>query len=179
MKAKILNIRPDLDWYPETWFDNFGVGNYILFEDSNYEDWLGVFSGGEITDFTKIILFEEKSFLLIIFQGQGYLININSRQLFFKTKCDCLVDAIKVPEQDLVIACDFTNLYAFTNDRDIWTSSRLSSDGIQLVESTNEFLIARAWIMGKWCDFKLIYDGWLIEGNEDFLKNYKILSIRK
>ena len=158
MKAKLLSKRPVSGLYSEEWFDTIGDCDSVLFEDEDYQDWLGVFGRGRIVKFSTAILYTVGSTALVIAGGKGHVIDVNSRELKFRTTCDHLVGAIAVPERHLAIACDFTHLYALTSTEETWKSERAAMDGIRFGHVTPENLSGLAWDLDGWHTFTLRYD---------------------
>lgn len=63
-EAILLENRPISGAYPEQWFDARGECTSILFEDDNYEKWLGVFGNAQITQYCAAFLFPGTSNVL-------------------------------------------------------------------------------------------------------------------
>ena len=162
-EAILLKNRPISGTYPEQWFDAQGQCTSILFEDDKYEKWLGIFGNSEFTQYSAVILFPVTSSVLIVAKGQGYVVDVNTKELRYKTNCDYIVNAIQVPSQDLIIACDFTDLYAFSSKKELWRSDRIASDGIELATAANRDVYGKAWNYDHWQDFTLHTDNMVVE----------------
>ena len=159
MKAQLLKSPPISGTYDERWYDAVGNCRWVLFEDENYEDWVGVFGQGDWTRFSTALVFSASMSALVVSCGKGYVVDVNSGELYYHTECDSLVGAIGVPNRDLIIGCDFRYLYALTSKGQIW-SECIAFDGIQLEQATPDGLLGRAWQIEGWHRFSLKFDGW-------------------
>jgi hypothetical protein len=163
MPKSVLLDAPQPDKYPEVHFDVSGVSTWVHFVDDAYEDWIGVFGRGDIVrNKSFAVSFNESGCALVSAWGRGYVVDVNARTLKYRTDSDMLVDAIKIPNRELVIACDFTDLYAFTCEAQIWCRKRIASDGIGFIEASPDALTGRAYFRGKWVDFSLDLASWVV-----------------
>jgi hypothetical protein len=159
VKATLLD-SPMPDKYPEVHFDVAGLGLWVHFEDDEYEDWTGVFGPGDIAGDDFAIAFSNGSCALISSKGKGYVVDVNTRQLTYRTDCRMLFDAIAIPDRELIIACDYTSLYAYSCSSEVWHSLRIASDEIEFINATPDALSGRAFIWGDWQTFRLDLDSW-------------------
>ena len=90
-------------------FEWAGSCTWIQFTDSNYEEWCGIFGQGTVATANSALV-NTKGICFVIAHGQGYLININSRQLLHKIENDWLISVVSIPEKDVFVVCDWTNL---------------------------------------------------------------------
>lgn len=134
-----------------------------MFEDSEYEKWLGVFGNGGITNYSVVINFPTTAFVLVIARGKGYVVNIKTKQLQYETMCDYIVHAVQVPTRNLIVACDFTRLYAFSSEKQLWQSNNLASDGVELGEISASNVRGKVWRYNHWLPFTLRIDDLNIE----------------
>lgn len=168
MKAEIPREPLLSGDYPEHWYDAGSFCTRVLFEDEDYNEWVGVFGQSrDSTGLSKAIQFGQGSSAFILARGQGYIIDINSKALFHKTECDWLQDAIAIPNHNFIVACDWTDLYAYSNEGLLWQSNRIATDGIHFLEATQNYLTGQLWRPNlndedQWLRFRLYYDGWRI-----------------
>lgn len=163
MNAKLLENRPLSGTFPEQWYEAMGECTFVLFEDLDYVEWLGVFGNGGITKYSAAIQFLNTTSVLVIAQGEGYVVDNQTKKLIYKTKCDYIVNAVQIPARDLVFACDFTNLYAFSSKEQIWQSDDIASDGIELGKVTGGFVHGKAWQYSQWYSFTVKVDDLSLE----------------
>jgi hypothetical protein len=169
MKVKLLDHRPHSGEYTERWYDAVGDCINVLFEDDEYNDWLGVFGSGGVGSLRRALIFPTTSTALIIAGGHGYVVNGNTGVLSYRMDCDAWQDVVIVPGHDLIMGCDFTKLYGVTSNGLQWKSDRVALDGILLKEVTPDYLIGQALQVRHsysysdfvWIDFKLVFDGWV------------------
>ena len=165
MKAKLLSKRPMSGKYKEHWFDAVNDCISVLFEDGEYQDWLGVFGCSDIVQNSVVVPFSVGTAIHVVAGGKGYVVDVNTRSLSYHTPCDWLVDAIAVPGRDLVIGCDYTRLYALSSSEQLWQSDRIALDGIQFLTSAQDHLVGQGWQgITEWSPFTLHFDEWRIEG---------------
>ena len=157
-EAILLESHPISGAYPERWFDARGECTFILFEDNNYEKWLGVFGNSQITRYSTVIPFSGTACVLVIARGQGYVVDVNMKELRYKSSCGYIVSAIQVPSRDMIVACDFTDLYTFSSEKELWRSEQIAMDGIEFVKATNSEVQGKAWIADHWQNFTLDVD---------------------
>jgi hypothetical protein len=175
MKATLLRRRPISGKYYERWYDARGNCASVLFEDNEYQDWLGVFGKGDLVRFSTSILFSIGSAAFVVAGGQGYVVDVNSGELRYRTICDRLVGAIATPNRDLVIACDYTSLYALTSTEQIWRSERVAFDGIRLEHATPGHLSGSVCFPDGWHAFTLHYADWRFECEKRIPKDSAVL----
>jgi hypothetical protein len=168
VKATLLD-QPQPNKFPEVHFDVSGLGTWVHFEDDEYEDWLGVFGRGDIVrERNFVVSFYTGGCALVSAWGRGYVVNVNTRTMVYRTSCDMLVGAVAIPGRDLVIACDWTNLYAYSCTAEVWGSKRIASDGIEFVDASSDTLTGRAYIWSEWQPFTLRFDSWQMTPDLDF-----------
>lgn len=166
MKTTLLDIRPLPGDYPEKHFNARGQCTSVLFEDQNYQDWLGIFGNGGVTQYSAATLFSTTSAALIMAKGEGYAVDVNTKQLTYKTKCDYLVDALQIPDRDLIIAYNFTNIFAFTSKKQVWDSGRIASDGLKFEGIFASVVHGKVWAYTQWQNFTLNLNTFKLEFEE-------------
>ncbi len=177
MKVQLLQKCPISGAYHERWYEARGDCTFVLFEDENYQEWIGIFGNGSMVEFSLAIPFSTGNAALVIAGGQGYIVDINSGELKYRTECDYLLGAIAVPERDLVIVCDTSNLYALTGTSQIWQSNFDSYNGFKFEQATPEQLSGHVWYHGDTHSFELNYKNWeFVPGprtTKEYMRKYK------
>jgi len=163
MKAMLVQKRPISSTYPEQWYEAKDQCTFALFEDDKYEEWLGVFGNGGITKYSSVINFPNTSSVLVVAKGKGYVVDLQTRDLRYQTTIDYIVQAIQIPERDLIIACDFTKLYAFSSAKQLWQSDDVASDGIELDKASENDVRGKVWLYNHWQQFTLYVDSLTME----------------
>ena len=174
MKAQLLEKPPISGTYPERWYDAVGECSWVLFEDENYEDWVGVFGQGDMVRFSAALLFDTTAVAFIVSHGRCYIVDINSGELRYRTKGEDLVDIIAVPGRDLIIATDaYTRLCAFTSVGKVWHSGSVAADGIRYKEATTDRVRGQVWQYDGWYSFTLHFKGWRFVQGQCVSKDWK------
>ena len=162
MKAYLPKTRPLSGDYPEKWFgESTGDGVAVLFEDSQYDDWLGIFQKGEYGCLFAALL-GETPYAFVIAHGQGYVVDVDNKEIVCRTDDDYLQSAIIVPDKAVAVAAGFTHLDAYSSKGLLWESDRVSRDGIRLQKAEDSKVIGEIW-SGHWEAFVLDVDTWEIE----------------
>lgn len=110
MHIQILNHQPISGTIEERWFDAVGDCLWVRFEDDEGVAWVGVFGKVGFTQVRAAVGFNEGRSAFVIAGGQGYVVDLETRSLRYKTDYDAHVSAIAVPGRDLIITCDYTCL---------------------------------------------------------------------
>jgi len=163
MNAEILAEPPVSGSIPERWYDATGDCVWVRFDDGDNGEggaWAGVFGSSRLTGRASVTLFGGGPWALVIAGGRGYVVDTRTGELRHRTECDYLVDAIAVPGRDLVVACDFTDLYAYSASALVWRSDRVALDGIEFDPAGPRELRGRVWGGSEWHPFRLDLDRW-------------------
>jgi hypothetical protein len=95
MSGRILDEAPIAGQYPEVHFgQGFIYARWIEFEDGNYEKWVGCFSCPCEDGFDQIIFDDQNQFAFVIAGGQGYLLDVASRELLYQTNEYPLIESV-------------------------------------------------------------------------------------
>jgi hypothetical protein len=117
----------------------------------NYLQYCGIFGGG-IGNKSSIAVQNDIAFVISI--GQGYILDINKREILHKTDNNYLESVIFTGFNNYFLSYDFTNIYIF-NTKLVWESKRVSWDGIQIDEIDSEFVHGKIYSLFEWVTFKL------------------------
>lgn len=166
--AQIIRERP-MATIPEVTFDAYGNCLWILFEDDDFREWCGIFGAGELHYEGKLERLNNDHFSVLV-AGRLYRVNVNSRTIVFASKERMLTDAVYVPQRDLMIACDFTNLFGYYADGAKWRSDRIAFGGISLdrVDENAVHGSFDAEMSGFNTPFMLYFDDMHIESDSNF-----------
>ena len=162
MKAQLLTSAPVTGICPERWYGMEAKGSWVIFEDQNHINWIGAFKHGSMSHFSTVLIFDTTDAALVIANGSGYVVNINSRELLYRIESDALMDAVAIPGRDLIIVSDcFVSLRALTSAGEVWQSGRISMDGIRFKEVSHNQIGGQVWQLDGWHPFTLHFDDWL------------------
>jgi len=99
------------------------------------------------------------SLAFVVSAGQGYLVDVDARQVIHKSKTEQLNNAFFVPRSNKVVACDWTNIFVFTREGLVWDSGRVSYDGINFAEVSDELVRGTVNnLSDEWPEFVLQFD---------------------
>ncbi|MDX3775655.1 hypothetical protein QE250_16170 [Chromatiaceae bacterium AAb-1] len=133
MEASILDKPPLSGDFEEHSFIESGNNTlWIKFIDSEYLEWVGVFSQGDWKSNNILLPLESEGLFLVIAGGQGYFIEPNSRKLVAKTEWD-MIEAITYNEETKsFLATDGLRLAILEGTKMVWSGKRVSADGISI-----------------------------------------------
>ena len=109
LKALTLEIlkTPTLSGdYEEHNFSTSGNTLWVKFTDDEYLEWCGVFGLGIKSIYSFVVRIPRKPEFLIIAGGQGYIVNVNTRELVAKTEWDDIQSIIYNEEEDVFVVTD-------------------------------------------------------------------------
>jgi len=153
MNPEILANIPESGSIDEVRFDASGDCTWVKFLDSDYTDWVGVFGHGwgggqDAQQNTNGVAF-------VLSNGQGYVIDVNSRTLLSKTECDYLKKVIFCGDTDIFLAATDTDLRVYNDKGLVFSTERIASDGINLNSCDNGVVAGEVWGFDKWYSFTL------------------------
>ncbi len=157
--AAILASPPISGSIDEVHFESIGNCIWVRFSTNNAGEWCGVFGHGPgPTADTAVINRNGECF--VIAHGQGYLIDINTRRLLHKTENRVLSTVVSIPEKNVFLAFDWTNLFAYSATGLVWKSKRISVDGIKITKINLSKVFGQVYDLQGWVDFELDTDTW-------------------
>lgn len=151
MNAVLLKARPLSGEFEELYFDQNDEMISVKFEDDDYLEYCGVFGGG-FGSYSNVIVLDGLAFVVSF--GQGYIFDINTRAVVHKTKNDQLVFFDVSQANKYFICCSQTKLFIYNLNGLVWSSDRISSDGIEIIQ-INDIVFGKVFNFEKWVDFKL------------------------
>lgn len=147
MTAEILKTIPTSGSYPEKHFgDSFKRSLWIKFVTKDYTEWVGCFGKGQ-NNFDKVVVNSAETYALVISGGQGYFIDIDTREK--KLTID------DYPQIDSAIYCIRTDEFLFSTfltisiiDTDlnlIEIEPNFGVDGIYITEEQDNKVIGQLY----------------------------------
>lgn len=152
MNATLLKSRPLSGEFEELIFDIKDECICVKFEDEDYLEYCGIFGGG-FGSHSGLVLLEETAFVLSF--GQGYIFDINNRSLIYKTENDALICLKSYEPKKYFVASNQLSIFVFSKQGLVWSSGRVSSDGIKIEEVVNDIAYGKVYDFTKWVDFTL------------------------
>lgn len=170
MRLQILSHPPISGTYRERHYDAVGPCTWVLFDDEEGEEWVGVFGSAGLASSSSAVPFGDDlgRTVLVVAQGQGYIIDTATGALIRKTPWDYAYPALTVPERDFVVVADVCEIWATYRDRDVpaipvephftGDPNRVALDGILFAQATPDELTGKVWDMDGWYSFRLRFD---------------------
>lgn len=152
MKAELLNQIPLSGSVEEKHFDAISNCTWVMFEDRDYCNWAGVFGYGWGGG-TEVCL-NESGLAFVLSNGQGFLIDVQSRNLLHKTECDYLKSVVALTNGDTFVASDDLHLYLYENGNLTHTTERIALDGIEFKCAGFGEVVGKLWGLNEWHEFE-------------------------
>ncbi|MFM9899445.1 MAG: hypothetical protein ACKVOT_00360 [Polaromonas sp.] len=140
-------------------------GYVVEFTPNQGQPWVGNFQPG-VTSFTDLAEFPHSDSVLVVANGQGYLVDIQSGILLTQYESD--IDFLfSSPAADLVIAGTVTDFSAFRGAAKVWCTRRISWDGFRNLAVLGNQLTGEAWCFdNSWHSFSVdLADGKVTGGS--------------
>ena len=118
MNAKFLRKRPESGEYNEITFSpGYFDDRWVLFEDNNYNEWVGIFGSGQF-GCDKILFFPNTTIVFIIAKGKAYVIDIEKGDLAYEHTCDeNLTEVFLFGKRDIILTRGNLGVYYFTSKK--------------------------------------------------------------
>ncbi len=130
MESEILKTSPLSGKYEEHRYDATGNTMWVKFLDSEYLEWCGVFGLGWKSAQKEAHIKPNSNLCYVLAGGQFYIINIDTRELITKSKEDDIESFLFHTKTGYLIATDGLEIIIFEKEQIIWSSGRVSLDGL-------------------------------------------------
>lgn len=161
MPAHILSNPPLSGSIPERQYDAIGACTWVEFTPEDDLPWAGVFGHHGVAAHSGVFEFATDPIAFVIAHGVGWVVNVDTGVLAYKTSQDCLVTAAPFPDQPFVVAADWTNVYAYGVDHHIWSSERIARDGIRFDDHLQGGAVTgQCWQTDDWVKFQVHNNPW-------------------
>lgn len=131
MHAEILKKAPVSGDFEEHNFSETNDCLWVKFVDQDGAEWIGIFDNNLGTSLKTVIPIPESNSVLVISNGQGYLVDLNKRVITENTDWKDVESIIYNDETGLYLASDGLSLMLLDGAECIWTGERVSLDGIK------------------------------------------------
>jgi hypothetical protein len=111
------------------------------------ESWLGIFAFGYDSPdvVTGIYTYPDSISVCVISAGQGYIVRADEPHVWEEVEAYPILDVRSIPMRQLLLFADFTEIVAYGSGGMVWKTSRLSSDGLKIIEATSDYIRGLAW----------------------------------
>jgi len=179
MSAEILNQTPTSGDFPEIHFgQTFNSRLWIKFTDNNFQEWVGCFPRPYQT-FDKVLTDTANETAFIVAGGQGYLIDISTRELLHEMDDIPVIESVihtTNPEYFLVGACYC--IYIFDNRKLIKRyDPDFTVDGIYLTEQKDQKAIGHLYSYQFQQDLNVGFEFDLTTNEMTIDKNVKVRQL--
>ena len=139
-------------------------GHVVEFHPSGSTHWVGNFGGG-VASLNAVLDHPNGRHILVVSRGQGYLIDLVSRELTSLLAADVTL-VRPLPATQEILAATFTNLELVDAAGLIWRSRRISWDGIDILRVSGSVVTGQAWrpFDDSWHEFRLDLISRIVEG---------------
>jgi hypothetical protein len=122
--------------------------------------WIGVFGGGYNSKvaFEGIMSTPDPSRILVIAQGQPFLVSANRPTCVDHLKCYPVTQVLIVPAQGIIALADFTGLACIGKNGLMWANNDLASDDVQILGSENGVVRVRGFVAPRNADVEFDVD---------------------
>lgn len=146
MEAEIIN-RPISGDFPEIHFGEVSTFSlWVKFTDDDFQEWVGSFCQGWDGYRTFVLNLDRKDKVFVVAGGNGYFIDITSRQLLNKGELSGIKTAILNNEQTAIYFSEGYSLNEITADGEMEALiDNYYFDDIELIEIKGSKLYAKYW----------------------------------
>ncbi len=155
MEARILEKPPLSGDYEEHSFVESGNNTlWVSFLDSEYLEWVGVFSQGDWKSTNIVLPLVDKNLVLVVAGGQGYFVDPDSRKISAKTDWDMIETIVYNEETNSFVATDGLSLAVLEGANLVWSGNRVSADGISIEKQVGPVIFGKVNdLTDKGCEY--------------------------
>ena len=140
MEAELLERPPISGEFEEHNFSSSGNTLWVKFFDSEYLEWVGVFSQSGWSSFNTVLRVPNEKLFLVVAGGQGYFVDPDKRSIVSKTEWEGISNIIYNEVTNSFVATDGLCLGVLKGESLLWHSERISADGISFTSQNGEIV---------------------------------------
>lgn len=109
--------------------------------------WIGTFAPGDIAKagVTGVFTMPNPREVCVVVGSQGYLVNVEAPTTWETIRAIPIIDVRPIPQHNLVIFANFTELFAYGLTGLAWRTKRLAWDGLTLVAISKDSIHGEYW----------------------------------
>jgi hypothetical protein len=136
-----------LHHYPVELEEGDRTGAYLRFEPKQGQAWYGFFALGFESDRMIHAAYScpDPDSVCVVVGGYAYVVKTREPTNWFQVEQRPVVEIRAVPELELLLFAGFTTIIALGRDGLVWTTERLSWEGIAITEIKGKKLTGLAW----------------------------------
>ena len=120
---------------------------YVKIEPKHAHHWIGAFARGFESEelVSGIFAWPDPDSLAVVSAGYGYAGRAADPKSWVRLQPMPITDVHVMVEHKLIIFVDFTHIFAYSADKTVWKSDRISWDGITINKVETNHLFGVAW----------------------------------
>ena len=135
-----------------------------------HEAWIGHFAFGDAPgrSLTMVMSCPNPNELCVVSSGAGYIVRTDDPNSWRAIACTPVVKVKPLVVRGLLVFADFTKLAAFGQEGLKWESPRLSSDGIDITNTSDTRISVLGWSAAKQASYTSVIDvetGTIVSGS--------------
>jgi hypothetical protein len=143
----LVNPLEKLHQFPTKLDEGDRTGTYVRVLPANSSAWIGFFAlGFDSPDVASgIYSCPDPDWICVVAGGYGYLVNVRDPEQWRQIEQRPIVQVKAVPELKLVIFSGFTSITVLAESQRVWTSERLSWEGISISKIEGTIAYGKGW----------------------------------
>lgn len=129
---------------PFRWSDSASRSSVLVKVKRGNDSWVGAFEAGDGT-VTGLYAAPSPDHLLVVAKGQAYWVPTTDPKKYELVAAYPVRSVMQVAAARVVVIADDTDIVAYGVAGKLWTTRRLSSDGIKIDGANSEGIWGRAW----------------------------------
>jgi hypothetical protein len=120
---------------------------YVRITPGSGVPWLGAFARGFQTQdlVTGVYAWPDGVSVAVVSAGYGYVVKAADPTSWVRLQPMPITDVRVLPEHKLVVFADFTHMFAYNSEKNLWKSDRLSWDGVTITQVATNHIFGLAW----------------------------------
>jgi len=119
----------------------------VRFTPAAAEPWLGAFARGFAADdlISGVFGWPDGKSVAVVAAGYGYVVNVADPKSWVRLQPMPITGVEILPEHKLIVFADFTHMFAYNAERNLWKTERLSWDGLSVTQLGTDHIFGTAW----------------------------------
>jgi len=111
------------------------------------EPWIGMFAFGYASPeaLSAILSCPDPRSVCVVSSGDGYIVRTDQPEVWEKVASHPITTARLIPKKNLIVFGDLTKLTAYGPTGYVWQTSRLSWDGLRIIDVNENQIRGTAW----------------------------------
>lgn len=105
-------------------------------------NWIGTFAK-DLTypnSLNKVLAWINPNKIFVISSGVGFIVNVFAPTKYEVIGIEPIIQAIPIPEKNMFVFSDYTNVTAYSEDGMLWQTDRISWNGLKIDSIHNSYL---------------------------------------